>query len=59
MEQEKPYQWMIDELTDDIEFFKKHGMDKERPDLFERLQGSLEKAKARQEKAMKLNQEGR
>lgn len=51
--EEKPYQWLIDDLVDEVAFWEKHGMDKENPDLFQRLKISLEKAKARQVRAMK------
>lgn len=43
------YQWMIDELTDEIAFWEKQGMDKEFPNTFERMKSNLQKAKTKQD----------
>lgn len=45
---QKPYQWIIDDLTDEIAFWIKIGMDKEYPETFERMKQSLEKAREKQ-----------
>ncbi|MEK8215526.1 hypothetical protein [Paenibacillus sp. FSL L8-0463] len=54
MEQSKPWQWIIDDLKEDIAYFEKHGFDKENPELFERFHSLLKKAELKQARALNL-----
>lgn len=49
----KPWQWIIDEITEDIKFWTENGLDKEKPDGFLKIQQALEKVKDRQVRDMK------
>lgn len=53
MQQHKPWQWLIDDIKADIEFYEKHGMDKDNPELYERFKIMLKKAELKQANAMK------
>jgi hypothetical protein len=47
--EEMPYQWLIDELAEDIAFWERHGMDKIQPELFKKLKSQLERARQKQD----------
>ncbi|MNP45827.1 hypothetical protein D3C76_1397800 [compost metagenome] len=50
---EKPWQWLIDDLTEELKFWQEHGLDKEQPETFSRIQTNLELAHKKQETALK------
>lgn len=51
--EQKPWQWMIDEIAEDINFWTNHGLDKKNPNGFSKMQKTLQKAKDRQVRDMK------
>lgn len=54
---EKPWQWLIDNLIDELEFWRKHGLDKEKPETFNRIQNQLKKAYEKQKCELKGKEE--